>query len=128
MSDILDRPYKMIESDLRKKFAKSMDKLGVFFQAIESGSTGVGIPDAFIQLKKKCAWVEFKTVPAKNSSNFVRPEWQEGQIPWALEYKLHGGTWFLVVAVGDKVFYSKESKDSYRKDELTPIANFMNDL
>jgi hypothetical protein len=121
MSDILDRPFKLKESVVRSSFLSSMEKMGFFTQAIESPGTGVGIPDAFINKGSRAAWIEFKAVPEQNTKKGIVPGWQDGQMGWALNYKESGGRWFLVIAVGKKIFYAKVVKDRYSADELFDI-------
>lgn len=80
-----------IDGGLRPLFKRNLTKLGWDFQAIETGGTGQGIPDANACLNGHEAWLEFKVT----STNAVglRPE----QVGWIERRTRHGGRVFICI-------------------------------
>ncbi len=131
MSDILDRPYKRLESSLRKSLTNKFKSLKFFVQNIESGSTGVGIPDMYVECATTNCWIEVKTTHnPKRAGTLIKPDWRPGQLAWAENYKAHRlkGKWFLVIQVGTEIYYSSVPRESYTRSELHPFENILREL
>lgn len=78
--------------------------LGVFFQPIESWSTGSGTPDSHYLVKGVSGWIEHKQTDA-NMIGSLKPE----QVGWGERYWRNGGHHFF--------FVRQHWKDSARKEE-----------
>lgn len=71
---------------------------GYITQRIESGTTGVGIPDLYVVCKGGTNWIELKNLKSQTmSSTAFEVSWRPGQQAWALRhYKVSGkNTWTL---------------------------------
>lgn len=96
---------------------------GGFFQPIESPSTANGIPDAFLRVGKRDAWMEIKNERYAPPT----PYWvsfRPGQYQWLTEYTLRGGLSLLLIAVptGFAFFHGANIKRKYDKP-LNECAN-----
>lgn len=70
-------------------------------QRIESGETGVGIPDLYIRIKHRELWLELKNMKyASLYDNGWEIPWRRGQQSWAHEYhRVSGQCTYTVVAL-----------------------------
>ena len=130
--NILTRPYKRKESDLRKALKKLWQSWGMFVQNIESGSVELGIPDCFVSYARGFAWIELKSIAAPaRKTTLITPGLSDEQIAWALKFKKNKtlvGAWFLVVQVGEELFYSTVPRKKYKRTELKKWDNFLKEL
>jgi hypothetical protein len=90
---------------------------GCIAQPIESGETGLGIPDMFIRTESKSAWVEFKNTKYLLVYPYTVP-FRPGQCAWLERYYQLGGTSLLVIGSleGIFVFHNKAIKRVYESD------------
>ena len=91
----------MTESKLYEIIKRKLTVMGtVKLQRIESGSTGLGIPDIFYRTLKYDGWIESKIIKTKLTKPIVVP-FRPGQFSWLRDYILLGGTAFLMVYIED---------------------------
>jgi hypothetical protein len=92
----------MKESAIYKRLIEIPRKTGndLLIQKIESGGTGLGIPDIFIRTMNKDIWMECKQITWPKRSNEIKIPFQPGQLKWISNYIRLGGTAFLAVLVG----------------------------
>jgi hypothetical protein len=69
----------------------------ILIQPIESGTTGLGIPDLFIRTERSECWVELKQT--RNIKKGIRIDFRPGQLPWIMNYHKLGGRVFLFLFV-----------------------------
>lgn len=81
------------ESEVRAAFIRSIRPFGATIQAIESGGTGNGIPDVFVQYQGASAWIEFKIGAVR--SERVEIKFRPGQLAWMNGYEENGGVAIL---------------------------------
>lgn len=107
------------EGDLRALVTKSIKQIGLLAQPIESGETGLGIPDMYIRTGEVSAWMELKFRRFPLHYPFEVP-FRPGQAAWLeRNYKL-GGTSLLMIGTltGVYVFLNTNIKRVYNKDLL----------
>ena len=94
-----------IDGGLRKIFQDKLNPRGYHFQAIETGSTGRGIPDLNGCIDFTEFWIEFK----KTSANAIQisPE----QVAWILRRKRAGGNVYIAVRKKCSKGPRREAKD-----------------
>jgi len=78
------------EGDLRGHFCKALRANDVQVQPIESGTTGLGIPDVFIRTTKASAWVELKHEHYEPRLPYKVP-FRTGQYGWLKHHYTLGG-------------------------------------
>lgn len=102
------------ESNLRGTMTRVLRAMGYIAQPIESGETGLGIPDLYVRTSKASAWVELK--------NFRYPLVYPVQIPfrprqkeWLADHSALGGLSVLVIGEpkGVHVFVGPLIKKTY---------------
>lgn len=78
-------------------------KTKCMIQKIESGGTGLGIPDLFFRTLKQDGWIELKRIkwPSTNSTEIKIP-FEPGQFSWIKTYRELGGKVFLMCLVNSK--------------------------
>lgn len=105
---------------------RNIIKHSAILTRIESGSTGVGIPDLFIQVPDGpiSLWCELKSCRLLKRTLTVKPEWRPGQIAWAKTHQKAGGLWILICSVEKDIRYSVVPKDIYENGELKPFYGF----
>jgi len=69
-------------------------------QRIESGMTGLGIPDVFFRTKASDGWMELKEVswPIRETT-LIKIPFRPGQYPWIKQYSLLCGNMFLICSI-----------------------------
>lgn len=76
------------ESSFSKAFIKAAKKYFTFVQCIETGSTGVGVPDIYAIGNGGEQWFELKNAPKQSITQKVfTVDWRKGQQNWARLYK-----------------------------------------
>jgi len=88
------------ESDVRKALVHGARSMGLQAQAIESGTTGLGIPDIYVRTRRSSAWIELKRVRSRIKCPMHVP-FKPGQYEWLSQHWQLGGTSVLVVAFDD---------------------------
>jgi hypothetical protein len=82
---------------------------GVMMQRIETGTTGVGVPDLYIVTPQGCVWVELKNAPRysadySSASGYYKIAWRPGQQVWmASHYRISGRLCYTMCAVSNGV-------------------------
>lgn len=65
---------------------------GYMVQRIESGETGVGIPDIYAVRCGKHYWIEDKNMPTEDTpTDSFKVDWRPGQQAWARAYLQYSG-------------------------------------
>jgi len=78
-----------------------------FWQSIETGGTGLGVPDAHYCFPKGCnGWIEYKQTDA--NAVVIRPE----QVAWIERYHRNGGRVFVAVRQQWKLSSRKFATDN----------------
>lgn len=111
------------ESGLRKHLKTLLEGAGFFFQGIESGETGDGIPDAYFcsvcdELK---GWLELKRVRESiGDSPVVTVPYRPGQFSWLSRHWQNGGLSLLCIEFdkGFVIFRNRGIKKTYSATEL----------
>lgn len=91
----------MLENAVKKKIKNKLEKHdNILVQPIESGGTGLGIPDLFIRTKNHDIWMELKRVDWPNGrGKTISIPWRPGQLNWIKHYISLGGLAYLCVYV-----------------------------
>lgn len=77
----------MKEAEFSRSLSGLLHKAGLDVVRIESGSTGCGIPDMFVQGHGTDFWLELKSDDRLSiNDKVIKVQWRPGQIPWALTY------------------------------------------
>ena len=86
----------MTEASIRRWLIKLLKPCAIKLQPIESGSTGIGIPDFYFRTAKQGGWIELK-VGKLNAKGEIKLRWQPGQLNWIREHaKLLGKTFLFI--------------------------------
>jgi len=93
----------------KKMYEKMKAKFpNVFLQRIESGRTGLGIPDiAYTVSEKKSGWIESKVVKRFPKTGVVKVPFRPGQYSWITRYCCFSQKVFLFLWVQDKLYVMK---------------------
>ena len=76
------------ESSFSKAFIKTAKKYFSLVQRIETGSTGVGVPDIYAVGSCGEQWFELKNAPKQSiTQKMFTVDWRRGQQNWARLYK-----------------------------------------
>lgn len=100
---------------------RELRPLGYYGVRVEN-ETENGTPDAFFQ-GKYALWIENKIVTPSEKTSIIKPQWQPGQIGWALRHKKHGGIWFVMIGYGENLLYSDIPKQTYAPHELRAFSS-----
>ena len=92
------------ESDFRGALGQAIRATHNIAQPIESGTTGLGIPDMFIRTSKTSAWLELKNLKYGLQFPFVVP-FRPGQAAWLERYYKLGGLSILGIAVYNTKYF-----------------------
>ena len=100
---------------------KAMKDYGCKVQRIESGSTGLGIPDAFVRTFHTDIWMELKNLvyPVVHS---VQVPFRPGQYAWLKEYARMGGHSVLAMATCEGFYFFHN--DRIRKEYSAPLSAY----
>lgn len=84
----------MSDGGLRPLFRKHLP--GIFFQAVETGGVGRGVPDSYYCGRRddgagRMGWVEFK------GTSTTRIKFELGQVAWHDRHAREGGTSYIAV-------------------------------
>ena len=91
------------EAMFSRAFCRGLTERNIFYQRIESGETGRGIPDVYIRLKQREVWVELKNdYRISLHDPLFQIKWRPGQQAWHLKYKKAAGTHFCYTCVALK--------------------------
>lgn len=74
------------EAEFSRAFSKVLKAHNLFVQRLESGSTGNGIPDMFIQGYGSDLFIENKRVKKDFNPAIINIPWRPGQVAWMLLY------------------------------------------
>jgi hypothetical protein len=115
----------MTEADGRKWLKHMIASNNLQFQPIESGGTGLGIPDVFVQSPAGHLWIELKI--GFFVAQGVRVVFRPGQLTWLKTNVLLGGRVALMMFVPNDedsdfswwVFKRRDIKAFYTMEELT---------
>ena len=107
------------ESAFSGVICKNIKDYGCKVQRIESGSTGLGIPDAFVRTFNTDVWMELKNLiyPVTHS---VQVPFRPGQYAWLKDYARMGGNSVLAIASQEGFFFFHN--DHIQKEYLAPLS------
>ena len=74
------------EQEFVHSFSSKLTRDGIDTIRIETGSTGNGVPDMFIQGRGRDMWLEFKNEQRDCPPNTARIKWRPGQVGWHTKY------------------------------------------
>lgn len=120
----MSRRYKT-EAEFVRYLSGKLKKEHADVQRLESHTTGVGIPDMFIQGYGEDLFVEVKNVPNKTLNDSFKIPWRPGQIAWFYRYVLAHRCvkcGYTICAVADGVIIFKMTED------MIAVANWNNDF
>jgi hypothetical protein len=90
-------------------------------QAIESGGTGLGVPDVFFAKDGTLGWIELKNMQDDILPDPVKIDFRPGQVCWLNAYSQQGVNVYLAVSCAEGIFFFKNEdiKEEY------PLAEFL---
>lgn len=102
------------EAYLRRTITSSLRAMGYLAQPIESGLTGLGIPDLFVRTKHTSAWIELKNFKYRLVYPVTVP-FRTHQKEWLRKLTGLGGTAILIISEPDciHVFANKKIMGIY---------------
>lgn len=136
----------LLEKDLVHKIVKGANTFEyhkrIKIQPIESGGTGLGIPDMFIRTERNDLWAEAKRIILKSKIiSKISIPYQPGQYSWLKSYYKLGGHAFLFCLVIDTfglnniyksihsnkvhIFKDKNIKETYSYKEFTTLPSLI---
>jgi len=90
----------MKEVDMYAKLRLIFVRNKSIFQKIESGMTGLGIPDIFFRTKYTDGWIELKEIIwPKKYDTIIKIPFKPGQFSWIKQYSLLCGNMFLICSI-----------------------------
>lgn len=131
MSDVIK------ESDIYDRINFRFDDRELSMQRIESGGTGLGIPDVFYSTKNRSGWIEMKRIKyvPRKSTEFIDIPFRAGQYPWIRKYLPMDSPVHLFVVVcygpyeGNVFVFEKENvRPTYSKKDFIAMNSLMFDL
>jgi len=99
-------------------------------QRIESGTTGLGIPDIFFRTNDSEGWIELKEIfwPSKETTSIKIP-FRPGQYPWLKQYTSLNGKAFLICSLYGKtnifIFLGRSIFKEYTQKEFLRKAYYI---
>lgn len=98
---------------------RTLRDYGCKVQRIESGGTGLGIPDAFVRTFHTDVWIEMKNLvfPVTYS---VRVPFRPGQYAWLKDYERMGGHSVLAIASQEGFFFFHN--EHIHKEYAAPLS------
>ncbi len=105
------------EHDFRRALVLAIRSTNSIAQPIETGITGLGVPDIFIRTSKVSVWLELKNY--KYPVHYpLEISFRPGQIAWLERHYKLGGISILGVAtpIGKYFFVNKNIKRKYSSD------------
>lgn len=112
------------ESDFRGALGQAIRATQCIAQPIESGSTGLGIPDLFVRTTKVSVWMELKNLRYPARFPFVVP-FRPGQAAWLERHYKLGGISVLGIAAQDvKYFFVNENIRRTYETDFDSLCNF----
>ena len=124
----------MTETKVRHALVEKLRSANCVAQPIESGVTGVGIPDLFVRTCKVDCWCEVKIAKPNKDWTWVRINWRPGQLRWIGEYVAHGGKVLLAVGFESKqgealaLFEYPNFLQVYAGDDFSGLARKVGEL
>ncbi len=97
----------MLEKEMRRllKYYSKKQIPNILMQRIESGSTGIGIPDFYFKTTKEEGWIELKEIKGNVSREaIIRIPYRPGQYNWLRNYTQLNGNAILICSI-DKAWY-----------------------
>ncbi len=88
----------MTEALIRRWLIKLLKPYPIKLQPIESGGTGLGIPDLYFRTERRGGWIELK-VGKINAEGKMKLRWEPGQLNWIKEHAELNGKTFLFIGV-----------------------------
>ena len=98
------------ESRFRNQLVNTMRQEGFKVQAVETGGTGLGVPDVFFARSGLSGWMELKNMQDDILPDTITIDFRPGQIRWLTEFKDEGVNVYLVVSCIDGVFFFRNSE------------------
>ena len=112
----------MKESLMWEKLKSYFNNTEIFLQRIESGSTGLGIPDIYFATKKENGWLELKEIKILskniNPDNIIKIPFREGQKGWILNHLKYDKNIFIIYTTKDNFWGIILGKFAIKSDLL----------
>jgi hypothetical protein len=114
-----------IRQYLKKLLKYEIDNGLIQFQPIESGSTGIGIPDIYFASDRKEGWIELKILKKKGTSLIV--PYRPGQWNW-IQKRMHlNKRTYLFAYYQNKIYvYFNENIRKEYSEKITNLAYYEN--
>lgn len=105
------------EADVRGALTRALRANNAQAQPIESGSTGLGIPDLFVRTVEVSAWIELKFERYEPGIPYTVP-YRPGQFGWLTQHYKLGGTAILGIWTpsGLHCFMNEFIREVYQED------------
>ena len=118
----------MLEKDMLKKLKRRIktESINVLLQPIESGRTGLGIPDIFWKTDFNQGWIELKQVYVTKYGKVVVP-FRPGQLPWARKYIALNGN-MILLATFENTTYGKNTLIAVHGNNIMHRYESINEL
>ena len=84
---------------MRQWLIKVMRDKPILLQPIESGGTGIGIPDIFFRTRVNEGWIELKIAKIIKGSFRIKIDWRMGQLNWISRYVSLRGKVLLMIGI-----------------------------
>ena len=94
----------MLEKDMRRllKHEVRIQIPWVLIQRIETGSTGIGIPDFYFKTMYNEGWIELKEIKGNVSREaIIKIPYRPGQFNWIKKYISLSGNVILICSIGE---------------------------
>ena len=112
------------ESNFRGALGQAIRATQNIAQPIESGTTGLGIPDMFIRTSKVSVWAELKNEKYRISYPYHVP-FRPGQASWLERHYRLGGISVLGISTPDgDFFFVNEHIHRIYEDDLSKYCNY----
>jgi hypothetical protein len=110
-----------LESDFRSNVSDYLKEEAFSCQDIESGLTGLGIPDTFFASKRHAVsgWIEYKII-RESLQDCIKIPYRPGQFAWLTLYSMMGVLCILAIEceLGWAFFKNEGIKKWYSREEL----------
>jgi hypothetical protein len=118
----------MTETDGRQWLRRKLGRFNLQLQAIESGGTGIGIPDLYLRHSEGAMWIELKIGHYVGTG--IRVLFRPGQLPWLQTNVSLGGNVALLMFVPHEegndfswwVLKNSDIRASYTLEELATLG------
>lgn len=97
----------MKESLMWKKLKKHLEKSSILLQRIESGRTGLGIPDIYYTKSGSSGWIELKELPYEFKTSipyYINIPFRKGQLAWISKFSSYINNIYILMTTKDNIW------------------------